>query len=152
MLLPFSNSPDAVQMSAFKEPLTGAGLTEKWLMREGKVQIRLNAVRTRLKGALPDAAAAKQAADIAALQQRISAVVQKQAFLEGMPGIPGAHACNQLRKISALSVVPQCSQHSTLWCLSTVWAALHRPLSPAEEGVNCSWGPGAISAILHRRI
>lgn len=68
-------------MSAYKEQLSGAGLTEKWLMKEGKVQIRLHAVKTRANLV---SAGVDRPPDIELLQQKISGLVQMQ---------PGALLC-----------------------------------------------------------
>ncbi|CAL8467664.1 g7202 [Coccomyxa elongata] len=65
----------AEMMSAYKEHLSGAGLTEKWLMKEGKVQIRLHAVKTRANLV---SAGVDRPPDIELLQQKISGLVQTQ--------------------------------------------------------------------------
>ena len=96
------------QMSAFKEQLLGVGLTEKWLMKEGKVQIRIHVVRTRSTGI---SASAEQAADIAALQQKISAMVDRRSGQLGQKGgqsgaFSSKHVSGHLRKTALDSVCP----------------------------------------------
>ncbi|BDA42682.1 probable protein AGENET DOMAIN (AGD)-CONTAINING P1 at N-terminal half [Coccomyxa sp. Obi] len=65
----------AEMMSAYKEQMSGAGLTEKWLMKEGKVQIRMNVVKTRSSLV---SAGTDRPPDIASLQQKINGLAQMQ--------------------------------------------------------------------------
>ncbi len=62
-------------MSAYKEQLSEARLTEKWLMKEGKVQIRLHAVKTR---ASLVSAGVDRSPDIASPQQKSDGLAQTQ--------------------------------------------------------------------------
>lgn len=81
-----------LQMYAFKERMQAVRLTEKWLMKEGKVQIRLNAVRTRSKGDSGLLQGSEQANDIASLKERILSLKSrtKRPQIEQEKAEPGA--------------------------------------------------------------
>ena len=90
----------AAQLSAFGGELAQHGLTGKWLMKEGKTEIR---ARTRRRVQPQRQAPAGQASDeLAALQQRIESLLAAQypPVIEGAPrtGHPSPPATPRVSK------------------------------------------------------